>query len=111
MWKRLRDRGLGGFKFVRQEPVGPYTVDFLCREKRVVIEIDGGQHANQERDKIRDQWLTEHNYQVLQFWNNDVEKNIEGVLETILEVLRSGAPPHPVLAVGEDRPLPAGGER
>ena len=111
MWKRLRDRGLGGFKFVRQEPVGPYTVDFLCREKRLVIEIDGGQHAMQERDKIRDQWLIEHNYQVLRFWNNDIEKNIEGVLETILEALRSGTPPHPILAVGEDRPLPARGER
>jgi len=79
----LRARSLGGFKFVRQEPIGPYVVDFVCREQRLVIEVDGGQHAESKRDAIRDQWLVEHRYRILRFWNNDVLENIEGVWDTI----------------------------
>jgi very-short-patch-repair endonuclease len=94
LWRRLRSRSLGGCKFVRQDPIGPYTVDFVCREARLVIEVDGGQHADNPRDAVRDQWLTSHNYRVLRFWNNDVLSNIAGVLETIGAVLAEG-PPHP----------------
>src|SRR5271170_7393127 len=56
LWKYLRSRALLGFKFVRQEPIGPYIMDFVCRERRLVIEVDGGQHATDKRDAIRDQW-------------------------------------------------------
>jgi len=94
MWRRLRARGLNGYKFVRQEPVGPYTVDFICREGRLVIEVDGGQHANSSRDAVRDKWLADHNYRVLRFWNNEVLGNMPGVLETIATALAE-APPHP----------------
>jgi very-short-patch-repair endonuclease len=94
LWYRLRSRQLNGHKFVRQEPIGPYTVDFVCREARLVIEVDGGQHAGNERDVVRDRWLVSHNYRVLRFWNNDVLSNIAGVLETLAAVL-SESPPHP----------------
>ena len=94
LWHRLRSRALHGHKFVRQEPIGTYTVDLICRERRLIIEVDGGQHADNPRDVVRDKWLVEHNYRVLRFWNNDVLGNIAGVLETIASAL-SEAPPHP----------------
>ena len=117
LWYRLRSRQIDGAKFVRQGPIGPYVVDFVCRDKRIVIEVDGGQHADSDRDRIRDQWLREHNYQVLRFWNNDVLSNTNSVLEVIASALQAERPPHP-LAFGE-RPriksgagsLPASGER
>jgi very-short-patch-repair endonuclease len=109
LWNKLRARQLAGFKFVRQEPVGPYVTDFICRESRLVIEVDGGQHATDQRDLVRDQWLRDHNYRILRFWNNDVLTNTEGVLETILSTLLAETPPHPV--ADGDRPLPASGER
>ncbi len=104
LWRHLRSRSLGGFKFVRQEPIGRYVVDFVCREKRLVVEVDGGQHAENRRDTVRDQWLVEHRYRVLHFWNNEVLGNIEGVWDTIFAAASAAAPPHP-------DPLPARGER
>src|SRR5580704_14199653 len=104
LWRRLRSRSLAGFKFVRQEPIGPYIVDFVCREKRLVIEVDGGQHADNKRDAARDLWLSDHRYRVLRFWNNEVLENLEGVWETIFAAVSAAAPPHP-------NPLPASGER
>ncbi|MBR1130028.1 endonuclease domain-containing protein [Bradyrhizobium iriomotense] len=94
LWYRLRARRLNGYKFVRQEPIGPYTVDFICREARLIIEVDGGQHADSPRDAVRDKWLTDRNYRILRFWNNDVSHNLAGVLETIVTALAE-APPHP----------------
>jgi very-short-patch-repair endonuclease len=94
LWYHLRSRRLNGYKFIRQDPVGPYTVDFVCRERRLIIEVDGGQHADNPRDVIRDKWLVEHNYRVLRFWNNDVLGNMAGVLETI-ETALAESPPHP----------------
>ena len=72
-----------------------YIVDFVCREQRLVIEVDGGQHATDKRDAVRDRWLAEHRYRVLRFWNNDVLGNMEGVLETIAAALPADSPPHP----------------
>jgi very-short-patch-repair endonuclease len=94
LWYRLRSRRLNGFKFVRQEPIGPYTVDLICRELRLIIEVDGGQHADNRRDAVRDKWLVDRNYRVLRFWNNDVLGNMAGVLETIAAALVE-TPPHP----------------
>jgi len=94
LWHRLRSRSLDGHKFVRQKPIGPYIVDLMSRERRLVIEVDGGQHAESPRDVARDKWLLDHNYRVLRFWNNDVLGNITGVLETIATALVD-APPHP----------------
>jgi very-short-patch-repair endonuclease len=88
LWYRLRARQIDGAKFVRQEPIGPFVADFVCREQHLVIEVDGGQHATDPRDAVRDRWLREHGYRVLRFWNNDVLRNTEGVLEAIAEALR-----------------------
>jgi len=109
LWNRLRARSIEDAKFVRQEPIGLYVVDFVCRERRLIIEVDGGQHADNERDYQRDQWLTAHNYRVLRFWNNEVLGNINGVLEIISAALQMDSPPHPPASGG--RPLPASGER
>jgi very-short-patch-repair endonuclease len=89
LWYRLRSRSILGFKFVRQEPIGPYVVDFICREARLIIEVDGGQHAESKRDLVRDQLLADHRYRVLRFWNNDVMANIDGVLEAIAMALNA----------------------
>ena len=110
VWNRLRSRQIGGHKFVRQEPIGKYIVDFVCREQRLIVELDGGQHAIGQRDAVRDKWLMEHGYRVLRFWNNDVFENIDGVLETIAGALTVESPPHPDEALSRIiRPLPASG--
>src|SRR4051794_17540630 len=88
LWFSLRDRRLSGFKFVRQEAIGPFIVDFICREKNLVVEVDGGQHSDSAEDKRRDGYLNHQGYRVLRFWNNDVLANREGVLLTILDALQ-----------------------
>ncbi|WP_416193239.1 endonuclease domain-containing protein [Nitrobacter sp. TKz-YC01] len=88
LWKHLRARQIDGRKFVRQAPVGPYFCDFVCREQKLVVEVDGGQHAASRKDKRRDHYLTMNGYHVLRFWNNDVLGNIEGVVSVIHAKLR-----------------------
>ncbi len=84
LWYRLRAKQINGLKFRRQEPIGKYIVDFVCLEKRVIIELDGGRHLLQEkRDKKRDQWLEEEGYQVLRFWDNEFYSYRESILEKI----------------------------
>ena len=83
LWQRLRARQLDGLKFVRQEPIGPFVVDFICREQRLIVEVDGGQHADNARDRERDAFLPHIGYRILRFWNNEVLGNIGGVLERI----------------------------
>jgi very-short-patch-repair endonuclease len=88
LWHGLRNKQLDGFRFRRQQAMGPYIVDFFCPEASLVVEIDGGQHdANAAQDAVRTQWLEERGYRVLRFWNNDVLANTEGVLLTIREAL------------------------
>ena len=90
LWRRLRGRLLGGFKFVRQEPIGPYFADFVCREERLVVEIDGATHSTEEerrRDAKREEFLCKLGYRITRFRNDEVYHNIEGVLETILAAL------------------------
>jgi very-short-patch-repair endonuclease len=84
LWKHLRRKQLEGFKFRRQHPIGNYIVDFVCLEKQLILEIDGGQHAIEiDKDRDRDKWLIAEGYRILRFWNNDVFENLTGVLETI----------------------------
>ena len=87
MWRRIRARQLGGFKFVRQEPIARYYVDFVCRERRLIIEVDGGQHSERLEDRQRDTELCALGYRVIRIWNNDVIQNLEGVLEMVLSEL------------------------
>jgi very-short-patch-repair endonuclease len=87
--KQLRQRQLDGLRFRRQQPLGPYIVDFFCPAKSLVIEVDGGQHTFVESgDAVRTQWLEARGYRVLGFWNNDVLANNEGVPVTILAAVR-----------------------
>ena len=96
LWSRLRAGRLEELKFRRQEPIGQYIVDFICYEQRLVIECDGGQHmVQQEKDRIRDAWLEQQGYRILRFWNNDILKHMELVLETILEACQRGQQPPP----------------
>ena len=83
LWNALRNRQVAGCKFVRQEPIGRYICDFVCREKMLVVEADGGQHLDSKRDEVRDRHLREQGYRVLRFWNSDVLTNIEGVAVVI----------------------------
>ena len=87
LWARLRGRQLGGFKFARQEPIGQYFVDFVCRERRLIIELDGGQHAESRDDRHRDRALCTLGYRVIRIWNNDVIEKLDGVLQTLLSEL------------------------
>ncbi len=87
LWFALRDRRLGGFKFVRQEAIGPFIADFVCRDRKLIVEVDGGQHADSAKDVARSAYLARENYRVVRFWNNDVLTNRDGVLLTILEAL------------------------
>ena len=88
LWNRIRNRQIDGHKFARQVRVGVYICDFVCREKQIVIEVDGGQHAESDADVVRDAHLVAAGYRVLRFWNNDVLGNLEGVLTTIQAQLR-----------------------
>lgn len=90
LWLSLRDRRLHGFKFVRQEAIESFIVDFVCRDKRLIVEVDGGQHSDSAGDRARDERLRAAGYTVLRFWNSDVLKNKNGVLEVIAAALRSG---------------------
>jgi very-short-patch-repair endonuclease len=83
LWNRIRNRQIDGNKFVRQQPILNYVCDFVCRERLLIIEVDGGQHSDSAADVIRDRHLVEDGYKVLRFWNNDVLGNLEGVLATI----------------------------
>ena len=83
LWSYLRNRGFEGLKFRRQVPFGAYVLDFFCEELRLVIELDGGQHADSERDAKRARYLESQGLRVVRFWNNDVLENTEGVLESL----------------------------
>ena len=84
LWRHMQNRELGGWKFKRQYPVGSFIVDFICLEKNLVIEVDGGQHAeNEDQDAGRSAYLNKMGYQVIRFWNNQVLQETEGVLEAI----------------------------
>jgi very-short-patch-repair endonuclease len=88
LWRHLRLRQLGGCKFRRQHPLGSYIVDFVCLEKRVVIEVDGGQHRAQAiYDQQRTAWLEQQGFRVLRFWDNEVMQAIEAVKEAIWQAL------------------------
>ena len=85
LWQVLRNRQLGGRKFRRQTPIGPYIVDFVCMEQRLIVEVDGSQHQQHaEYDNERTRFLNAEGYQVKRFWNNEVLTDIESVADAIL---------------------------
>jgi len=96
LWAHLRRKQLDGFRFRHQHPLGSFIVDFLCPEARLIIEVDGGQHSEDNaHDFARTEWLEARGYRVVRFWNSDVLSKTEDVLAAILEALRACPPPYP----------------
>jgi len=103
LWKHLRLRQVEGNKFRRQQIIGQYIVDFVCLEKRLIIEVDGGQHSEESAyDRQRDKWLAEQGFYVLRFWDNQVLQEMDAVREAIQEALTSNPPPVSSPARGEE---------
>ena len=102
LWLRLRDRGLGGVKFRRQHPIGPFITDFCCTEAKLIVELDGGQHALQKQaDTERTAFLEGQGYRVFRFWDNEVLNSADAVLQRLVLALRADSRPSPY-------PLPKG---
>ena len=106
LWSVLRNPQLGGAKFRRQQPIGPFIADFVCQERRLIVEADGGQHAESAADEGRTAFLEGKGYRVLSFWNNDILTNLDSVVEVIAAALSF---PHPARALRES-PSPSSGE-
>lgn len=106
LWQLLRSRQLADTKFRRQMPLGPWVVDFVSFEHMLVIEADGGQHAESTRDRIRDADLHKRGFRILRFWNNDILGNADGVLQQILNTIEQSPSPRGLWP----RPSPTRGE-
>jgi very-short-patch-repair endonuclease len=86
LWRHLRTKCFAGLKFRRQQPIGEHIIDFVCYKKKIIIELDGGQHTlpvEMQNDSRRDQWFEAQGYKGLRFWDNEVLTNTQGVLEVI----------------------------
>jgi very-short-patch-repair endonuclease len=95
LWRLLRRKQFAGFRFRRQAPIGRYIVDFFCPSARLIIELDGGQHAERtEQDRRRSEFLMRAGFRVLRFWNNELNQNELGVLETIRQALKMNETSH-----------------
>jgi very-short-patch-repair endonuclease len=102
LWRLLRSRRLASMKFPRQVPIGPWIVDFVSFEQRLIVEADGSQHAESENDKQRDYNLSERGFRVLRFWNNDILMRSQSVMEMIVDVVAQS--PSPVCAPSSAQP-------
>ena len=90
LWDLLRNRNFHNLKFKRQVPIGKYVVDFLCEEKKLIIELDGGQHNEEEniiKDNERTAYFKKAGYKIIRFWNNEIDENIEGVYLKLSEIV------------------------
>ncbi|MFO1385490.1 MAG: endonuclease domain-containing protein [Chitinivorax sp.] len=106
LWRHFRAHRLNGQKFRRQQPIGPYIVDFVHLGAKLIVEADGGQHNQCEKDAIRDEWLTNQGFKIMRFWNNDILSNTDAVLTAILDALApSPLTPLPQGERGTDDPL------
>ena len=95
LWYWLRRRHLGGWRFRRQAVIGPFIVDFVCLAARLIVEVDGSQHADNAADVARTRWLEGEGYRVIRFWNDDVLTATETVVEAIGDALGGRLPPPP----------------
>ena len=96
LWQRLRRGAIGGYRFRRQHPIGPYIADFICLERRLVVEVDGGQHAEPDRiahDRERTLWLEARGYHVVRCWTHELAENMTGVLDAIWSALAERSEP------------------
>jgi very-short-patch-repair endonuclease len=114
LWQHLRKKQVSPYKFRRQHPLGNYIVDFICLEATLILEVDGGQHAESaDEDAIRTRWLESKGFRVMRFWNNDVLNNIEGVMLVIwncLSVLQPPSQHSPCQGEGVKVPSPLQGD-
>jgi len=109
LWRAISNRQLNGIRFNRQVPIGPFICDFVARSAKLIIELDGGQHAiNADQDAKRTKFLEGCGYRLIRFWNNDVLENIEGVVTRIDQALNHR--PSPSALRASSPPAPAGGE-
>ena len=106
LWSVLRGAKVEGAKFRRQQPIGPFIADFVCQERRLIVEADGSQHAVSANDERRTAFLENKGYRVLRFWNNEILDDLDGVAEAIVSALSF---PHPAQAAPES-PSPSRGE-
>jgi very-short-patch-repair endonuclease len=115
LWSRLRNRRLEGYKFRRQLPVGRYIVDFVCISPRLIVELDGSQHARRKSyDQVREQFLRNRRYQLVRIASNEVLRNLEGVLMAVWVALRRGGPsprPSPWKGEGAEEAGRGGGQK
>jgi very-short-patch-repair endonuclease len=107
LWFYLRHRPLSGYRFRRQVPIGRFVVDFVCIRARLIVELDGGQHAESViEDLERTLYLARAGFRVIRFWNDEALQRTEAVLESILEALIQACPhPCPLPQAGEGEPL------
>ncbi len=106
LWRHLRAHRLNGQKFRRQQPIGPYVVEFVHLGAKMIVEADGGQHSQSESDVVRDEWLTSQGFKIMRFWNNDILNNTDAVLTAILDALApSPLTPLPQGERGTDDPF------
>jgi len=106
LWSAIRQRQIAGLRFRHQMPIGHWIVDFACPSHRLIVEVDGGQHAGSSRDARRDGYLAARGWRVLRFWNNEVLDNLEGVVRAVVEAAQefdglTKAPTQPSPARGE----------
>lgn len=88
LWNSIRNRQISGMKFRRQYKIGPYVVDFVCLENELVIELDGGHHGEdkiKESDLIKQKYIESLGFKVIRFWNNEIDSNLDGVIQTLLQ--------------------------
>ena len=88
LWQQLRNRQMNGYKFRRQMPLRGYILDFVCFEARLIIEVDGGQHSESRRDEARDALFRAEGFRIMRFWNDEVERALDFVCQSILAVLK-----------------------
>lgn len=104
LWYELRNRVLNGYRFSRQVRIGPFVCDFVCRSERLIVELDGSQHADNRIDERRTDWLLKQGYSILRFWNDEVVFERGAVLDTIVAALQGRLePPHPTSASAQLR--------
>lgn len=89
LWQALRNRQLEGFKFKRQVPLDGYILDFVCFDARLIIEVDGHQHAENHHDEVRDQHFVSQGFRILRLWNGEVEQHLDAICLTILAELKN----------------------
>jgi len=88
LWARLRGKQLDGYRFRKQVPLGRFIADFACMQPKLIIEVDGGHHADSvDHDAERTEWLRSQDFAVLRFWNNEVSENMDGVLQVVIDKL------------------------